>query len=371
MTAEVLIRLLRMGELQQVVKLMTNKEITINTEKAEVFTMDVAPDIYLQAQDTYRIWMLILYYYVNNKVLPDYICSPWMSSLVCDGVPSRPVQFMIDWTTCNFLQQPLDKPTLFGAVNILLSMLKHFGSKACNDVRRKPLLVGVLRTLINFISCTPKYKIAGTLALIRKYEYIVQQVPEIQEIITELKIKSESGSEELIKAIYSAREKMTLSNVLSLTYQIAQAYYQTHGYSQENLVRMSNILLYPLLDPGNKSIQIDIITKKFKAIQDNYTRLITDGPLYQYANVLKVLSLFQAPFEPQINSSKYISAVIERIPLAWVNILFLMVICQSSAGQVSDGEFKAVCGKGMKQVNSIEGRLALEKYAGELYLTSF
>ncbi|KAI9273349.1 hypothetical protein EDC94DRAFT_655269 [Helicostylum pulchrum] len=91
--------------------------------------------------------------------------------------------FMIDWTLSHLIETPLDRSTLFGATNILLSMIRHFGAKARNDVCRKPLLVGTWRTLSSFLTSTPCYKTADTLMLMRKAAVIIEQIPEIREII--------------------------------------------------------------------------------------------------------------------------------------------------------------------------------------------
>ncbi|KAG1399097.1 hypothetical protein G6F60_007937 [Rhizopus arrhizus] len=195
MTLEILIRFLRMPNgMSKVLKILTNNDDDdiIETKSVQLFSMEETTGIYLTEQDKYLIWMVILYYYVT-KTIPDNICQNWMDKLVKTGKASteKPM-FMIDWTP-TLENKPLDRQSQIGCVNILLSMLRHFGNKACNDISRRPLLIGVLRTLLNLLPFSPSYKLAGTLILTRKALQLKSLQPEMQEIVIELELKAKNN----------------------------------------------------------------------------------------------------------------------------------------------------------------------------------
>ncbi|GAA5796572.1 hypothetical protein HPULCUR_001945 [Helicostylum pulchrum] len=368
MATEVLIRLLRLNGLEQVLRLMTNKEIDIGIEKLEVFDMDDAPGLYLQEQDKYCIWMLILYYYVN-KSIPEFVCSNWMYTLVKDGTPTKSMSiFMIDWTLSHLIETPLDRSTLFGATNILLSMLRHFGTKARNDVCRKPLLVGTWRTLSSFLTSTPCYKTAGTLMLMRKAAVIIEQIPEIQEIIIHLEIKAESPTSIITERIYQSKDIMSLSNIHSLCFNIATSYYEKHPVTDLNLLAMASILQYPLLAKNTLKKQAKEM-KRLTQIEDYSMEhgavIVSVDTIRQ--NYLTAMGIDSSLAKTSQQSDQQ-SNNLRKIAFAWMNLLMLTSISKflypegSIIRESLDNNIKMIFAEAMQEVNG-DGKVAIFKYS--------
>ncbi|CEP13276.1 hypothetical protein [Parasitella parasitica] len=140
---------------------------------------------YVNDDGKYFIWMSILHYYVT-KALPADVCDIWMTTLVKDGTPSREKPlFTIDWENA-LKDNPVDRSTLRGSINILLSMLRYFGNSAIGNVNKKPLLVGVLSTLFSFLSFTKSYELIGTIVLTQqlKSSAILRDIEEIHADLT-------------------------------------------------------------------------------------------------------------------------------------------------------------------------------------------
>ncbi|KAK4511646.1 uncharacterized protein ATC70_012862 [Mucor velutinosus] len=162
-TTEILIRTLRLFGLGQVLNLVSDGKITrIDESEGGIVLLDQIQ--YVNDDGKYFICMSILHYYVTHT-LPEDVCDIWISTLVKDGSPSREKPlFTIDWANA-LKKHPVDGPTLRGATNMLLSMLRYFGNVAIGNVNKKPLLIGVLSTLFSFLSCTKCYDLIGTLVL--------------------------------------------------------------------------------------------------------------------------------------------------------------------------------------------------------------
>ncbi|CAO0790357.1 unnamed protein product [Mucor circinelloides] len=159
-TTEILIRTLRLFGIAQVLELLSDGKITkIDESEGGIILLDQIQ--YVNDDGKYFIWMSILHYYVTNT-LPVDVCDIWMNTLVKNGTPSqeKPL-FTIDWGNA-LKEHPVDRSTLRGATNILLSMLRYFGNAAIGNVNKKPLLIGVLSTLFSFLSCTKCYELVGT-----------------------------------------------------------------------------------------------------------------------------------------------------------------------------------------------------------------
>ncbi|KAI8643831.1 hypothetical protein BD408DRAFT_442307 [Parasitella parasitica] len=181
---EILIRTMRLFGLGQVLKLLTDDKISeISDAEDGMFSLDQIQ--YVNDDGKYFIWMSILHYYVT-KALPANVCDVWMTSLVKDGTPSREKPlFTIDWG--NALKgSPVDRSTLRGSINILLSMLRYFGNSAIRNVNKKPLLVGVLSTLFSFLSFTKSYELIGTIVLTQQLNSpsILRDIEEIRTDLT-------------------------------------------------------------------------------------------------------------------------------------------------------------------------------------------
>ncbi|CAO3670803.1 unnamed protein product [Rhizopus stolonifer] len=173
----------------------------IKQDTVQLFSLDDT-HVYLEERDKYTLWMIFLYFFVTRN-LPDVICQGWMDGLVQTGEAKMEKDiFMIDWKPM-LENKPFSKQGQIVCVNILLSMLNHFGNKTRNDMSRKPLLVGVLKTLFNFLSLSPSYKVAGALILARKVSTVASLQPEIQliEIDLELRTSQSYNEEQLMETI--------------------------------------------------------------------------------------------------------------------------------------------------------------------------
>ncbi|KAI9275382.1 hypothetical protein BY458DRAFT_507246 [Sporodiniella umbellata] len=199
---EVLIRTLLYEEGYAFVlkKLTSDPNADITDERIQIFSMDEAR-VYLTERDKYTMWMIVLYYFVTHS-LPDRVCRGWMDALIKTGqAKAEKPLFVIDWSPM-LENRPFSKQGQMACANILLSMLNHFGNKACNDPSRTPLLIGVLQTLFNFLSFSPSYKVAGALVLARKVSSLTSLQPEMQMIEMDLETKSgRKGNRALIQMV--------------------------------------------------------------------------------------------------------------------------------------------------------------------------
>lgn len=305
MTLEILIRFLRMPNgMSKVLKILTNNDDDdiIETKSVQLFSMEETTGIYLTEQDKYLIWMVILYYYVT-KTIPDNICQNWMDKLVKTGKASteKPM-FMIDWTP-TLENKPLDRQSQIGCVNILLSMLRHFGNKACNDISRRPLLIGVLRTLLNLLPFSPSYKLAGTLILTRKALQLKSLQPEMQEIVIELELKAKNN------IVFSVMiEKVSkLFYRLSLGYQIASRM-PCKNNEREDLYKIASILGSCI---GYQANENDDLVIRVDKIRQSYLSLLGLDTL----NIM----LDQQKWKTNTRQMKSCS-------FAWLNLLVLLQI---------------------------------------------
>ncbi|KAI8875026.1 hypothetical protein K501DRAFT_280764 [Backusella circina FSU 941] len=232
-----------MDGLDKVLCILTNDKVKINSEVVETFAIDDSPSIHLTEQDRYNLWMLILYYYATDKKLPDSVCNSWMNSFVKDGTPNRNrILFMIDWAPA-LSESPLDRPRQIGVISILLSMLQHFTCKACADTRRRPLLIGVWRTLCSLLTFTPCYKRASTLILIRRGDEIKGLRPEIQEIIIELEVKLKNSATPILSRIRpQGRWNLPFTHRTATCYRLAKTVYD----ETKDLCLVARILYIPI-----------------------------------------------------------------------------------------------------------------------------
>lgn len=377
MTVEVLIRVLRANGSKHVLQLLTNFKGKIDSGQGVILDIDDMPGLYLQESDKYGIWMLILFQLIF-KGLPEAVCSAWMNSLVKDNHPTKALSlFMVDWSTSDLLQRPLDRSTLCGATNILLSMLRHFGKKAYNDVRRKPLLVGVLRTFSSFLSCNPLYKNVGTLLLVRKMASLAEQIPEIQEIMIELDIKVGNSGTNIVEHVYSAKRYMSLSNIYSVTYHVARYYYeQQQPFNKQLLLVVSNILMYPLLDRNTKELQLQIMgqltTSTPSTVAEEKLIVLIDTIRQRYLSAMGLDSLMTAANNSNTRYSDQKN--LRKVPFAWINLLLLTAISKFLRPEGSimidtlQRELKTRFEEGYKNVDSVDGKLVLFKYGQQLQL---
>ncbi|KAL9543763.1 hypothetical protein MBANPS3_007963 [Mucor bainieri] len=185
---EILIRTLRLFGLSHVLELLSDGKMTrIDESEGGIILLDQIQ--YVNDDGKYFIWMSILHYYVTYT-LPEDVCDIWMRTLVRDGSPSqeKPL-FTIDWENA-LKKHPVDKTTLRGATNLLLSMLRYFGNAAISNVNKKPLLIGVLSTLFSFLSCTKCYDRIGTLLLMQQLD-----TPSLSRDVEEIKLDLKSKTD--------------------------------------------------------------------------------------------------------------------------------------------------------------------------------
>ncbi|KAG2197739.1 hypothetical protein INT47_010675 [Mucor saturninus] len=372
MTAEVLIRLIRLNGLEEVLRLMTHNKIEVQTDRAEIFDMEDGPKIYLQEHDKYFIWMIILYYNVN-KTMPDYVCDNWMNSLVKDGKPLfNTLIFMIDWSTSQLIERPLDTATLFSTTNIILSMLRYFGNKACTDVKRKPLMVGVLRTLSNFLSHIPSYKPPMALMVMRHIKSLDKQIPEIRELITDLEIETGTKGIDILAQLFETKVEKPQSRLFTYSYNIARSYYEKQPFTKYNLLIVSHILLNPLLTKHTKNVQRDtmkLLTEAQRSTIDDSQIIVTVDTIKQ--RFFSSLGLdYSAPNTPQSYNEQ--SKKLRKISFAWINLLLLTAISKFLYPETSvirdklDATMDTIFEKAMAEIDSEAGQMILFKYAKNL-----
>jgi hypothetical protein len=362
-TGEVLIRLLRANRLDKVLDILTNGQININSETVEVFAIDESPSIHITEQDRYNIWMLILYYYATDKKLPDSVCSSWMSSFVKDGTSNQNrMLFMIDWAPA-LSESPLDRPRQIGVISILLSMLQHFTTKACADTRRRPLLIGVWRTLCNILTFTPCYKRAPTLILIRKGDEIKGLRPELQEMLTELEYKVNNSVESILTRIRSkGRWILPFSQVSAICYRLAKAVYD----ETKDVCLVARILYIPIHHACDKDTGINL-----EASPDGQTReekvVQVDRIRQWYLSVLKLDSLLP------VDSNKTKNMASATYP--WMSLILLTKISMclySSTSPVREGlasQMGMIFDAGMENISSEDGKMIFFKYKTQLTLS--
>ncbi|KAI7905947.1 uncharacterized protein BX663DRAFT_498220 [Cokeromyces recurvatus] len=366
LTAEVLTRLIRLNGLSEVLKLLTNNQFSeIDCEKATIYSLDDSTGVTLTTFDKYYIWMLILYYYVS-RTLPQGVCDIWMSTLVKKGEPyiSKPT-FMIDWHNA-LKDKPLDKPTLFGATNILLSMLSHYSKMASNDISRKPLLIGVLRTLASFLNYTPCYKSVGTYVLVNKMAHVNALLPEIYEILFFLEYKKGDSMNELLKNMIIQSAKLPLSQLFILSYRICCLYSESNDYTEANLCLLATILMIPicrtkfndqeLMEFVNRARQTETIELESKIILIQAYRIQYKEFLGYNKNNDRILSMAEKD-----NKS---------IAFAWINLLFLskinQVINPAQSNEIIK-DMKDIYKEGRQSIRSNDdGFMILRKYGEEL-----
>ncbi|KAI9476409.1 MAG: hypothetical protein EXX96DRAFT_620866 [Benjaminiella poitrasii] len=320
LTAEVLTRLIRLNGLSEVLKLLTNNQLSeINCQTAELYSLDSSTGLALTPSDKYYVWMLILHYYVTRS-LPPGVCDKWMIALVKNGEPqTSKLLFMIDWR--NALETiPLDRPTLFGATNILLSMLSHYSKMTSNNRSRKPLLIGVLRTLMSFLNYTPCYKTVGTYVLANKMIPISELSPEIDEILFSLECKKGDSVDQLMKTIISRSAKVPIPQLFILAYRVCCMFSEENKYTEANMYLMATLLMIPicrtkfndeeLLEFVNRSRQTDQVQPELKTI---------------------LVQAFRKQYKEFLGFEKWLSEAEQKnkqITFAWINLLLLGKISQ-------------------------------------------
>ncbi|KAI8362625.1 hypothetical protein BD560DRAFT_491562 [Blakeslea trispora] len=357
-TAEVLTRLVRLNGLTEVLKMLTgNGGFEISLSSYAPFSLTETPGLYLLHNDKYHLWMLILYYFVM-KSLPQGVCEAWMNTLVKEGKPqmSKPL-FSIDWTDA-LLSNPLDKATLFGAVNILLSMWKYFSQLACSDSRKKPLLVGVLRTLVSFLMHTPQYKVPGTLLLVNKLTKVLLITPEIRELEIELEFKRNEDPKKLIHLLFSTALQRPQS--LTLAYRCICLYGERAPHTNGFYGYTACILAFPLANAKSDSeaLLTFIDHNDMEDTAHEYRHRLVQSLIDQYKGLV---GMIPSP-SPSAKSQ-------EKAAFAWINLLLLTrilgVVSPEKQPEVRQ-EMDTIFDTGVSLINEYDGKLLFFKYATTL-----
>ncbi|KAI8380671.1 hypothetical protein EDC96DRAFT_561252 [Choanephora cucurbitarum] len=358
MTAEVLTRLVRLNGLTEVLKMLTgNERFEISLSGYTSFPLTETPGLYLLHNDKYYLWMLILYYFVM-KSLPQGVCETWMNALVKEGRPqmNKPL-FAIDWTE-TLLNNPLDKATLYGAVNILLSMWKHFSQLACNDSRKKPLLIGVLRTLVSFLMHTPQYKVPGTLLLVNKLTKVSLITPEIRELEIELEFKRNEDPKKLINLLFSITLHRPQS--LALAYRCICLYGERAPYTNGFYAYAGCILAFPLANAKSDSeaLLTFLDHHDMELVEHQYRHRLVQSLIDQYKGLVGMIP----SSSPNAKSQ-------EQAAFAWINLLLLTKILGAVNPEKQPEvrqEMDTIFHKGFSLINEYDGKLLFFKYASTL-----
>ncbi|KAI8090315.1 uncharacterized protein B0P05DRAFT_530287 [Gilbertella persicaria] len=354
-TVEVLTRLIRLNGLGEVLKMMTgNDNFTIATDTYSTFSLTDTPGLYLLHNDRYYMWTLILYYYVMHS-LPQGVCETWMNTLVKEGNPqmTKPL-FMIDWTEA-LKNDPLDKSTLFGSINILLSMWNHFAQLACSDTRKKPLLIGALRTLVTLLIHTAQYKIPGTLLLVNKLAQIKLLEPELREIEINLENKRHEDPKSLIHSLSTI--DLPRPQLLALAYRCVCLFSERVSHTVGYYTYIACILSLPLakVKTDKDALLMFVDTNNAEQIQDEHRIKLMYSLIDQYKNLVGLTDA-----DPKTE---------KETSFAWINLLSLIKVLktiQPDKREELHEEMKTVFDKGFSLIQEQDGRLLFFKYATAL-----
>ncbi|KAG0168673.1 hypothetical protein DFQ29_010058, partial [Apophysomyces sp. BC1021] len=270
MTTEILLRMLRNEGLSVVVQLLTGNENAINLEEVEPFSLEDTPNhIQLVDDDLYVLWMTILYFFLCQR-MPDTICRNWYSTLLTSGRPSvTKLKFTIDWSSVA-TEAPLSRSEQLGVVNMLLSMLRYFSKKARGNDAKRPLLMSVLRTLLDFLSHIECYKRAGTLALLRGAFDMEALRPEVYDIaaVLQTKMGDRTGA---LNGLKSHAQRLSMNHKLILAYRSAHLLQPSEKSSHEELREAALLLKLPLKDvydmqgasTDTDNVQVDLVRRMY------------------------------------------------------------------------------------------------------------
>ncbi|KAF7730433.1 hypothetical protein EC973_002240 [Apophysomyces ossiformis] len=352
-TTEILLRLLRYEGLPVVLKLLTKNEKAINVEAVKPFSLeDTASHIQLIDDDLYVLWMTILYFFLCRK-MPDTICRNWYSTLLTSGRPSvTKLKFTIDWSSV-VSEAPLSRPEQLGVVNMLLSMLRYFSKKARGNDTKRPLLMSVLRTLLDFLSHVECYRRAGTLALLRGAFEMEALRPEVYDIaaVLQTQMGDRAGA---LNGLKSHAERLSMNHKLILAYRSAHLLRPSEKSPQEELREAALLLKLPLKDvydmqgasADTDNVQVDLVRR-----------------MYLIALGMDFMLPLQA--KRSFNANEFRSSA-----FAWINLIFLTQISrwiyqdpilQSTLLQ----QLKMARDFGINAVDSEDAKVLIFKYAKE------
>lgn len=352
-TAEILTRVIRLYGIEQVLKLLTGST-TINATQPSIFSLNGAAGLFLMEKDKLYVWMLILHYLITNS-LPQAVCNSWMSHLVKNAEPviSMPL-FTLDWTE-TLKETPLDKDTLYAATNLLLSLFSHYGNRTCSDTREKPLFIGVIRTMISFLSSTLAYTIHGALLLTAKMGGTNTLQPEIGEMITELQFKRENSPRVPLKFLMDDCKIAHRSQLFSLAHSMVCLYNQKNVMNSENCLLLACMLWIPL--HWNRSNLETVLSDDLKTYDNTKKGNLVDGIRLKYMDVLNLES--RRKDTPLVRT-------LRKNAFVWINLLLLTkftIMFRPQLAHDLEGNLGQVFIEGRKYLTSYDGKMIFFKYA--------
>jgi hypothetical protein len=231
-------------------------------------------------------------------------------------------------------------------------MLAHFGELACRDIRKKPLLVGVLRTLVTFISHVPCFMTAGTLELITLCQDIHALSPEIQELKMDLELKLDGSLKTVITRLFDGSNLLTRPQFFAIAYRSVCMYCERINYTTENIVLLACILSIPLAnDLTNRDGVERIILHSIETIDYGAKVEMVRGILMKYRNIVSV--------HPDDQLSTFV----------WINLLLLQKVYQMLCPIERDTileDMRNDVRTGRKYLTSYDAQMLLLKYATQL-----
>ncbi|ORY93890.1 hypothetical protein BCR43DRAFT_526319 [Syncephalastrum racemosum] len=350
---ELFLRMMRFEGLGPTMRLLTDDSQLVSFNAVAPFNIDqFSSRVYLTYQDTYTLWMSILFHQLSSQT-PDTLSLEWFDILVTHGRAPRPSErklITIDWETVTL--EPHEQ--LF-AVNVLVSMLKHFyrATRAAHEGEAvRPLLVATWRTFVNLLQHLPCYRASGTLALIRPCLRMPDMPTETADLVLQLETRMNSGEVEAsIQRLYAP---MRLSYQLYLAYRSAHVLQLGPG---SNYMDAARRVTQPL------SLLYDIHLRGFETVEEVWHLSLHSLGLFQ-SDSLDALRAGKA-----VNHQVYLTCA-----FAWINTLFLTQLRlweearldRPHIVQTLTGQVHMICREARNHVTSNEGRRLVTHYATSL-----
>lgn len=289
-------------------QLLAESNGVMNEETVEPVSLDkISQNIYLDDHDLYIVWMSIVYYYIFDKA-PDSIMRRYTNIAAGKGSSNKPM-FTINWATA-VAEAPLTRSEQIGTANLLLSMVRLFGKKARGNHTKRPLLMGVWYTLLNFLAHIECYKKAGTLTLLRKGLDVEALAPEIYDTAAQLEIQLK-GRPAAIQHLQQNAKKLPIRVKLMMAYRCARSLEPNESSTQEELCHAARLVALPMKELydmkheepfGSGNVQVDFIRR------------------------LYLSALGMDPTPPAPAKAGYHKGYVKSSTFGWINLLFLTQI---------------------------------------------
>lgn len=307
-TTDTLLQTLRRHGLNWTLQLVTEGNNVINQDTVEPIALDkISQNIYLDDHDLYIVWMSIVYHYIFDTA-PESIMRRYANIAAGKGASNKPM-FTINWAAA-VAESPLTRSEQIGTANLLLSMVRLFGKKARGNHTKRPLLMGVWHTLLNFLAHIECYKKAGTLTLLRKGLDVEALAPEIYDTAAELEIQLK-GRAAAIQHLQQYAKKLPVRIKLIIAYRCARSLEPNESSTQEELCEAARLVALPMKDLydikhdepfGTGNVQVDFIRR------------------------LYLSALGMDPTPPAPAKPAYQKGFVKSSTFGWINLLFLTQI---------------------------------------------